>query len=308
MIRIRADVDVVDPAETAVLERPSLVVPLRGQPGDRSRGQARVNRGRRRQRQPCAHRAAGPCARADHDRARLWSPTRRPRAARTGGTGGCQVVARDIPAWLNRRSHGMPAAGRATPSGAVDMRVDPNSGTTADTRSGWRLLGLASAVLVVLGAAGCSPAPTAAGPQRAAAGQTAGAAGQTAGAAGQTAGAAPVAGEASSASATTADLARAVYDRMNEAQRIGQLFVVGAPVTGLGTATRTAITTYHVGSVVLTGRTTAGPPAVRALTSVVDALTTSAATSRVPLFVATDQEGGSVQVLQGTVSPGCRRL
>jgi len=119
-------------------------------------------------------------------------------------------------------------------------------------------------------------------------------------AAGYPAAAAPVAGETSSVAATTADPAQAVYDRMSQAQRIGQLFMVGTPVTGLGTATRTAITTYHVGNVVLTGRTTAGPPPVRALTSAVDALTTSAATSRVPLFVATDQEGGYVQVLQGT--------
>jgi beta-N-acetylhexosaminidase len=53
--------------------------------------------------------------------------------------------------------------------------------------------------------------------------------------------------------AITVDPAQAAYDRMSQAQRIGQLFMVGTPVTGLGAATRTAITTYHVGNVVLTG-------------------------------------------------------
>ena len=93
--------------------------------------------------------------------------------------------------------------------------------------------------------------------------------------------------------------ATAVYDRMTQAQRIGQLFMVGGSVTGPGSSTSTAISRYHVGNLILTGRTTAGADAVRAVTSSMDALTTGAATAAVPLFVATDQEGGYVQVLQG---------
>ena len=96
-----------------------------------------------------------------------------------------------------------------------------------------------------------------------------------------------------------AEQAQAVYDRMTQAQRIGQLFMVGTPVSSLDAATRTAVGTYHVGNVVLTGRTTSGAAPVRALTATLDALTTSAATSRVPMLISTDQEGGQVQVLKG---------
>jgi beta-N-acetylhexosaminidase len=100
--------------------------------------------------------------------------------------------------------------------------------------------------------------------------------------------------------ATPSVTATAVYNRMTPAQRIGQLFMVGGAVTGPSSATTAAISTYHVGNLILTGRTTAGAPPVRAIVSRVDALATGAATCGVPLFVATDQEGGYVQVLQGS--------
>lgn len=93
--------------------------------------------------------------------------------------------------------------------------------------------------------------------------------------------------------------AQAAFDRMTTAQRIGQLFMVGGPVTGIGSATRTSISTYHVGNLILTGRTTAGAPSVRYIAGRADTLTTTSATAGVPLFIASDQEGGYVQVLQG---------
>ena len=99
--------------------------------------------------------------------------------------------------------------------------------------------------------------------------------------------------------ATPETQAQAVYDRMTQAQRIGQLFMVGTSVSSLDAATRTAVSTYHVGNVVLTGRTTSGAAPVRALTARLDALTSTAATSRVPMLISTDQEGGLVQVLEG---------
>ncbi|WP_235498920.1 glycoside hydrolase family 3 N-terminal domain-containing protein [Knoellia sp. Soil729] len=100
--------------------------------------------------------------------------------------------------------------------------------------------------------------------------------------------------------ATAAQLAQAAYNRMSNAQRIGQLFMVGTPATGLSSAASTAIGTYHVGNVVLTGRSTAGAAPVRALTARLDRLATTGATAGVPLWVSTDQEGGNVQVLQGS--------
>lgn len=99
--------------------------------------------------------------------------------------------------------------------------------------------------------------------------------------------------------ATPASLAQAVFTRMTEAQRIGQLFMVGTPATGLSAAAASAISAHHVGNVVLTGRTYAGAAPVRYLAASADRLTTAAATAGVPLYVSADQEGGQVQVLQG---------
>ncbi|WP_344257049.1 glycoside hydrolase family 3 N-terminal domain-containing protein [Terrabacter carboxydivorans] len=96
-----------------------------------------------------------------------------------------------------------------------------------------------------------------------------------------------------------------MYDSMTTAQRIGQLFMVGGSVTGLGSATTSAISSYHVGNLILTGRTTAGAPPVRYLTGRADTLATTAATAAVPLLISSDQEGGYVQVLQG---PGFSRM
>jgi beta-N-acetylhexosaminidase len=116
---------------------------------------------------------------------------------------------------------------------------------------------------------------------------------------GQTSPATIAAAPVARVAATPSAAATAVYNRMTQAQRIGQLFMVGGSVRGPGSATTTAISRYHVGNLILTGRTTAGAAPVRAIAGRMDALTTRAATAGVPLFVATDQEGGNVQVLQG---------
>ena len=112
------------------------------------------------------------------------------------------------------------------------------------------------------------------------------------------------AGSVSAFAATSGNSAAAAaglqaYEKMTPVQRIGQLFMVGGPVTGLTSATTLAISRYHVGNLILTGRTTAGAPPVRAVTGASDAVAGTAATAGVPLFIATDQEGGYVQVLQG---------
>jgi len=109
-----------------------------------------------------------------------------------------------------------------------------------------------------------------------------------------------------SGSATTAGAvvptggAWAVFYRMTTAQRVGQLFMVGGAATGPAAATYAAISSYHVGSVMLTGRSTLGTIATLTVTRALQARATTAATLGVPLFVATDQEGGYVQVLQGS--------
>ncbi len=81
---------------------------------------------------------------------------------------------------------------------------------------------------------------------------------------------------------------------MSEAERVGQLFMVGASSTGEDDAATTAITAYHVGSVILMGQQQ---------TSVSQTAAASAGLQRqvrrVGLFIATDQEGGEVQRLRG---------
>ena len=105
----------------------------------------------------------------------------------------------------------------------------------------------------------------------------------------------PTPSSGATASVTDDDAVGRALRAMTLDQRVGQLFMVGGPATGVGAATRTAVTRYHVGNLMLTGRSTAG---VTATTQVVTAVR-ARATAGVPLLVATDQEGGAVQVLRG---------
>ncbi|MGZ4751621.1 MAG: glycoside hydrolase family 3 N-terminal domain-containing protein [Oryzihumus sp.] len=89
---------------------------------------------------------------------------------------------------------------------------------------------------------------------------------------------------------------------MTLVQRVGQLFMVGSPATSASPATLAAVSRLHVGNVMLTGRSHAGT-AVPARTA--RALRAKATTAGVGMFVATDQEGGQVQVLSG---PGLSTL
>ena len=94
--------------------------------------------------------------------------------------------------------------------------------------------------------------------------------------------------------------ATVVLAHMTLEQRVGQLFMVGTPATYASSSTLRAITTYHVGNVILTGRSYSGTQATAKVTAALRARAGAAATFGVPLFIGTDQEGGSVQVLQGT--------
>ncbi|MFJ5954912.1 glycoside hydrolase family 3 N-terminal domain-containing protein [Paenarthrobacter sp. NPDC092416] len=82
-------------------------------------------------------------------------------------------------------------------------------------------------------------------------------------------------------------------------QRVGQLFMVAAKATGAEPGTMEALTRYHTGNVYLTGRSKAGTAATAAVVSSLTGTVSAATTGGLPLFVATDQEGGFVQVLAG---------
>jgi beta-N-acetylhexosaminidase len=82
-------------------------------------------------------------------------------------------------------------------------------------------------------------------------------------------------------------------------QRVGQLFMVGTRADAAGSTSLGAVTSLHVGNVFLAGRSHGGIDATKAVVSRFTALVSPATTAGLPLFVATDQEGGEVQVLNG---------
>ncbi|HEX3908308.1 MAG TPA: glycoside hydrolase family 3 N-terminal domain-containing protein [Mycobacteriales bacterium] len=92
-------------------------------------------------------------------------------------------------------------------------------------------------------------------------------------------------------------LAAAAYARMTPAQRVGQLFMPGVTSTGPTSAEAADVVSTHSGNVFLRGDSTAGLAAERA---VVRKLVPKATHAKVLPFVGTDQEGGEVQVLQGS--------
>jgi beta-N-acetylhexosaminidase len=89
-----------------------------------------------------------------------------------------------------------------------------------------------------------------------------------------------------------------VFRRMSEAQRVGQLFLVGIAGAPAADVTQ-AVRTYHFGSLLWQGTSTAGVAADRRASQAIQALASSAATARVRFFIAANQEGGQVQELRG---------
>lgn len=94
-----------------------------------------------------------------------------------------------------------------------------------------------------------------------------------------------------SPSPTPADLLAS----MTPAERVGQLFMVGAPADGDDAIARRAVSDDRVGAVFLHGRSSDGVDA----TAQRVARFTGVSTSPSALWVATDQEGGEVQLLTG---------
>lgn len=90
-------------------------------------------------------------------------------------------------------------------------------------------------------------------------------------------------------------------------QRVGQLFLVGTEVDRASRTTIDAVTERHAGGIFLHGRTHAGPEAVASVVERFTRLVPVAPgapdgrgpTGGVRLWVATDQEGGEVQVIRG---------
>ena len=92
--------------------------------------------------------------------------------------------------------------------------------------------------------------------------------------------------------------AQTVLAGMSEAQRVGQLFLVGLKDDVVTPAVSEAIRTDHLGSFWYT-RTTVGVAALKAVSDQLQALATTESTARVAFFIAANQEGGLIQGLSG---------
>jgi beta-N-acetylhexosaminidase len=104
--------------------------------------------------------------------------------------------------------------------------------------------------------------------------------------------------QASSAQAAAESSPARVYAGMTEAQRVGQLFIVG--IAGdPNSVIAPAVATYHFGSLLFASTNTAGVSAVLAMSQAVQSMATTRATAKTGFFIGANQEGGEVQQLQG---------
>jgi beta-N-acetylhexosaminidase len=86
---------------------------------------------------------------------------------------------------------------------------------------------------------------------------------------------------------------------MTEAQRVGQLFLVGLAQDYVGPVTTAALKRYHFGSLLFAEDTSEGVSAAAAATAYMQSLATPAITGGVRFLIAANQEGGEVQNLKG---------
>lgn len=88
-------------------------------------------------------------------------------------------------------------------------------------------------------------------------------------------------------------------------QRVGQVLMVGIPATGASALDLYYLTHYKVGNVFLKGRNYSGLASAKLVVAKINATASSTTTGSQKRFIATDQEGGNVQVLQG---PGFSKI
>ena len=93
--------------------------------------------------------------------------------------------------------------------------------------------------------------------------------------------------------------AQATLDDMTLAQRVGQLFMVGTTADRVDRTTKAQITAYHVGNVMLTGRSYDGRKKPAKVSKVMRHQVSQASTDGVRLFVVDRPGGRPVRVLQG---------
>ncbi|WP_083313590.1 glycoside hydrolase family 3 N-terminal domain-containing protein [Actinomyces sp. HMSC075C01] len=99
-----------------------------------------------------------------------------------------------------------------------------------------------------------------------------------------------------SATATATDGALAGWSLE---EKVGQLMMVGVDAAAPTQSSAQAVETHHVGNIFIAGRTTAGSQATQKVIASFTSKAGPGTTHAAPMLVATDQEGGEVQVLSG---------
>ncbi|POH74572.1 glycoside hydrolase family 3 N-terminal domain-containing protein [Arthrobacter glacialis] len=93
--------------------------------------------------------------------------------------------------------------------------------------------------------------------------------------------------------------ASATLAAMSLEQKVGQVLMVSSPVTGADADSRYAVETLYVGNVFMKGRSTAGQAGIAAQVADIAGHISGERTAGARPFVATDQEGGLVQIMRG---------
>lgn len=116
---------------------------------------------------------------------------------------------------------------------------------------------------------------------------------------GTTAAPPPSASPDSASSEPGGGVAAAKLAAMTLEQKVGQVLMVSSPVTGADPDSLYALDTLYVGNVFMKGRSTAGVAGIGGEVAAVAAHISGTRTVGVRPFVATDQEGGFVQIMRG---------
>ncbi len=83
-------------------------------------------------------------------------------------------------------------------------------------------------------------------------------------------------------------------------EKVGQLMMVGVDAASPAQASTEAVASHHVGNIFIAGRATAGSQATQKVISTFTSKVGPDTTHGTAMLVATDQEGGEVQVLSGS--------
>ena len=98
----------------------------------------------------------------------------------------------------------------------------------------------------------------------------------------------------------TAPATAAALEGWSLEEKVGQLMMVGVDAPSPKQASTEAVASQHVGNIFIAGRTTAGSQATQKVISSFTSKVGPDTTHSAPMLVATDQEGGEVQVLTGS--------